>query len=222
MVKNEIKISVEGVSTSQDPIKVLNQMIETRSKLLHQSTVQSTASVAVNALKSVRTATRDARKSFKIKVEETPYFVGFSYSEKRPCLRSGNSRYSPKVSLDSKVVYLTNGIKNPQKNAHVYKVTYEKKNLKPVFIACSSKKVALDFAIKATQHRIDNRGTLAKNALSVAVGKIASKTLQLDGSSESKTMASKLVDVQEWNSGWDYTIKISDNVEYSEEALKGG
>ena len=224
MVKNEIKISVEGVSTSQDPIKVLNQMIETRSKLLHQSIVKSTASVAVNALKSVRTATRDARKrkSFKIKVEETPYFVGFSYSEKRPCLRSGNNRYSPKVSLDSKVVYLTKGIKNPQKDAHVYKVTYEKKNLKPVFIACSSKKVALDFAIKATQHRIDNRGTLAKNALSVAVGKIASKTLKLDGSSESKTMASKLVDVQEWNSGLDYTVKITDNVEYSEEALKGG
>ena len=81
MVKNEIKISVEGVSTSQDPIKVLNQMIETRSKLLHQSTVQSTASIAVNALKSVRTATRDARKRkrLNIKVEEKQYFVGFSY-----------------------------------------------------------------------------------------------------------------------------------------------
>ena len=58
--------------------------------------------------------------------------------------------------------------------------------------------------------------------MSVAIGKIASKSLQLDGSSESKTMASKLVDVQEWNSGLDYTVKITDNVEYSEEALKGG
>ena len=35
-------------------------------------------------------------------------------------------------------------------------------------------------------------------------------------------MASKLVDVQEWNSGLDYTVKITDNVEYSQEALKGG
>lgn len=224
MVESQIQISVDGVSNGKDPIKELNRMIEKRSQLLHQSTAQSTAAIAVNAIKSIRSATRDARKrnKFKIKVEDTPYYVGYSHSEKRPCLRSGIDRHSPKIALDAKVVYLTKGIKHPERNCHVYKVTYEKKNLKPVYIACESSKVALDFATKATKHRIDNRGTLAKNALGVAIAKIASKSLQLEGSNEAKQKASVLAQVQEWNSGWDYTIKISDKVDYSQEAMRGG
>lgn len=129
----------------------------------------------MTALKSIRSATKDARKTrkFKIKIEDTSYYVGFSYSERKPCLRSGPSKYSSKVFLDSKVVFLTKGIVNPMKNAHVYKVTYEKSNLKPVYVACASKSVAMDFAQKATKHRIDEKGTLAKNAMSVAIGKVA-------------------------------------------------
>lgn len=223
MVQQDVTITVDGVK-GKDPIAELNKLIEQRSRLLHQSTAKATAATAVTVLKSLRAATKDARKTrkFRIKVEDTSYFVGFSQSEKKPCLRSGPSRYSPKVFLDSKVVFLTKGIANPMKNANVYKVTYEKSNLKPVYIACLSKKVAMDFATKATKHRIDEKGTLAKNAMTVAIGKVAQKSFQLEGSNDSKRLASTIATVNEWNSGLDYTIKIQDNLVYASDAIKGG
>lgn len=222
-MNTNIKISVENVA-GKDPLKELNKLIEQRSRLLHQSVAQSTAATAVTALKSVRAATKDARKTskFKIKVEQTAYCVGFSYHEKKPCLRTGKSRNSPKVVLDAKVVFMTKNIAKPHLNAHVFKVTYEKKAIKPFYIACASDQAALDYAIKATKHRIDEKGTLGKNAIGVAIGKVAQKSFQLEGGKDAKAIASTISDVQEWNSGWDYTLKITDNLYYATDAVKGG
>lgn len=149
---------------------------------------QATAAVAVNALKSIRSATNDARKrkKFNIKVEETTYCVGFSFTDKKPCLRASRDKHSQKVKLDARVVFLTKGIKNPSKHCHVYKVTYEKESIKPIYIACLSPKNAMDFALRATKHRIDAKGTLAKNALGVAIGRVASQSLGLEGSTKSR------------------------------------
>ena len=95
--------------------------------------------MAQNALKSIRAKTQDAkkRKKFKIKVEHTTYVVGFSRSERKPCLRAGTGRDAARViPQDGKVVFLTSGIVNPSKNAHVFKVTQEHDDVRPLYIAC--------------------------------------------------------------------------------------
>lgn len=127
MIEPQLKIELDGVP-SKDPIATLNRLISERSNQLRQAVFKATSAVAVNALKSIRSATRDARKrkKFKIKVEPTSYCVGFSFSDKRPCLRASNDRNSPKIQLNARVVFLTKGIKKPEKDCRVFKVTYEK------------------------------------------------------------------------------------------------
>ena len=151
MVELDAKLSLEGANGG-DPIETLNNLIRQRSELLKQSVFQATAATMVNALKSIRTTTRDAKKhkKFNIKVELMPYYVGFSGTEKKPCLRTAPRKDAPKATVDGRIVFLTNGIINPLKNAHVYKVTQEKPSNVPLYIACRDEKTAENYAIKAS------------------------------------------------------------------------
>ena len=221
MVKFEQKITAEGISQSKDALGALNKLIQQRSEVLHQTSVQATAATMVNALKSIRTQTLDAKKhtKFDIKVEETSYYVGFSHSENRPCLRSAPSRTAPKVVVDGRVIFLTRYMHNPMKEAHVYKVTQEKPLRKTLYIACANPNTALEYAKRATKHRIDSNGTLAKDALSVAIGKVAEKSFKLESKNKK---SSSVATVSESKGDGTYYIKVQDNLEYSTNALKGG
>lgn len=221
MVELEAKVSVEGVGSSKDALETLNQLIKKRSEQLHQTTFQATAATMVNALKSIRQTTMDAKKKkrFNIVIEQTPYYVGFSNSEQKPCLRSAPSPKAPKVTVQGRVVYLTRGIINPLVNAHVYKVTQEKPAKTQLYIACMNEKIAEEYALKATRHRIDTSGTLAKDAIGVAIGRVAEKSFKLEGKSKSST---RVATVSEHRSGGQYTLRVDDNLDYSTEALKGG
>lgn len=63
---------------------------------------------------------------------------------------------------------------------------------------------------------------MGKNALGVAIGKIATKSLNLEGSSISKVLASNVSDVSETKQNNEYTIKITDHLSYATDALTGG
>lgn len=176
-------------------------------------------------MKSIRAKTQDAkkRKKFNIKVEQTTYVVGFSRTDRKPCLRASMDRHAAKVvPPDGKVVFLTTGIINAARNAHVYKVTQEHDDVRPLYIACRTPVEAEEYAKKATKHRIQSKGTLGKNALGVAMSKVAAKSMQLDGSSKSKNLASLAATVIERKSGGDYSLAVRDNLDYASEALKGG
>lgn len=71
MVEMESKLTLEGGRNTNDAVDELNRLIRERSKVLQQTTFQATAAVAINALQSIRSATKDARKTqkFNIKVE---------------------------------------------------------------------------------------------------------------------------------------------------------
>lgn len=205
------------------PIEVLNQLIKERSEYLNQSVKKSAIAVAINALKSLRAQTNDARKNrkFKIEIEETQYNVGFDGNTRRLCLRNGPLKTSPRVFPQERVVFNCRGLNNPTKQAQVYRVKYEKLSIKPFLIACPSKNDALTYALKATKLRIDEKGSLAKNALGVAMAKLASKT-KLDGSQESKSLASTLSAVIERTTATSYYVKVTDGLEYATNALKSG
>lgn len=138
MVQIEETLTLDG-GKKGNAVEELNKLIAARSKALHQTTFQATAAVAQNALKSIRAKTQDAkkRKKFSITVEQTPYVVGFSYSERKPCLRVSAGKDAARViPEDGKVVFLTTGIVNPAKNAKVFKVTQEHEGVRPLYIAC--------------------------------------------------------------------------------------
>lgn len=221
MIQWEPKIAVEGVGQSQDPLNALNKLIQQRSEALKQTTFQATAAIMVNALTSIRAATLDARKhkKYDIKVEETSYYVGFSHSENRPCLRTGPFKNAPKATVNGRVIFLTRYVQNPTKNAHVYKVTQEKPLQKPLYIACLNEKTALEYAIRATKHRIDANGTLGKDALSVAIGKVAVKSFKIEGKNKNPT---NVAIVTESKGNGEYSVRVEDNLDYATNAVKGG
>ena len=223
MVEMNTKLTLEG-GKGGNAVDELNRLIAERSKVLHQTTFQATAAVAINALQSIRSATKDARKTqkFNIKVEQTPYYFGFSKSENKPCLRSGPTPTSAKVTPEGKVIFLTSHIVNPVRNAKVFKVTQEKVSHWPLYIVCQSQHEAENYAIKATKHRINALGTLGRNALGVAMAKVADKSKTLEGSVKSQTLASQLATVNESKNGNEYKISIKDNLDYATDAMKGG
>lgn len=138
-------------------------------------------------------------------------------------MRASADRNAPRViPQDGKVVFLTTGIVNPSKNAHVFKVIQEHEGVRPLYIACRTSSEAENYATSATKHRIDNKGTLAKNALGVAMSKVAAKSMSLDGSAKSKNLASQAASISESKTGGEYTLTVKDNLEYASDALKGG
>ena len=216
-MNTEITATYEG-----KPLSVLNELIEKRSRILKESVRDAVAAVGINALTSIRASTLDARKKkkFDIKVEDTGWYAGYSKSLNSMCVRSGVSPYSKRIDGLKKVVYLTHGIKN-QSERHVFKVTQEKKEIEPFYVACVTSQIAMDYALKATKHRIDDFGTLAKNALGVAMYKLA-RNSKLEGSAKSQMSASKVATVDVHDADGEYSVRISDELEYATDALNGG
>jgi len=154
-------------------------------------------------------------------VEDTGWYGGFSYSEHKPVVRTGVSPHSQKVSGLGKVVWLTHGVKQ-QAQKHVYKVTPDALNIKPYYIVAQTSQIAMNYELKATKHRIQNHGALAKNALGVAMSKAGQKGNGLEGSGTSKALASGVaqVDVRDTNNF--YSMVVEDELNYATEAVKGG
>lgn len=204
------------------PLSVLNDLIKLRSQALKESVRDATAAVGINALTSIRTTTLDARKKkkFEIKVEDTGWYAGFSKTLNTMCVRDGISPYSKRIDGLKKVVYLTHGI-TKQANRHVYRVTQEKTQIEPFYVACATSQIAMDYALKATKHRINDYGTLAKNALGVAMHKLAG-TSKLEGSGKSQASASKVSRVDVHDGDGDYSVTITDELDYATDAVNGG
>ena len=204
------------------PLSVLNELIKKRSEILKESVRDATAAVGINALNSIRSTTLDARKKkkFDIKVEDTGWYAGFSKSLNTMCVRDGILPSAKRIDGLNRVVYLTHGIKQ-QANRHVYRVTQEKTQIEPFYVACATSQIAMDYALKSTKHRINDYGTLAKNALGVAMHKLAG-TSKLEGSAKSQASASTVsrVDVQDGDG--EYSVMITDELDYATDAVKGG
>ena len=203
------------------PMDVLNELLKRRSEIMNEAVRDATAAVGINALISIRATTADARnkKKYEILVEDTGWYGGFSKALNKPCVRDGVSPYSKRIDGLGKVVFLTHGIKK-QSDKHVFKVTQEKAEVKPFYIVCATSNIAMNYAIKATQHRIERFGTLGKNALGVAMQKLAGSS-KLGGSAQSQTTASSVSTVEITDGNQEYSVVITDNLEYATSAAGG-
>lgn len=211
-------------SGAKKPIDELNRLIALRSKALNMSTKRATVAVAIDALKSLRAATKDARKTkrFKIKVEFTGWYGGFTWPERKPCVRTGPRRGDPKAALgDMKVRWLINGLKR-QEQRKAFLVTPEKTDKKPYIVVCADAKTAMEYEKRASLNRVKNMGGLAKNALSVAMNKISQTGSKLDGNSVNKVNPSGLAAVWVTDSENSCSVRVVDRLEYSSNALRGG
>ncbi len=210
------KVTYEG-----KPLEVLNDLMRRRSQQLKQHIGNAVAATMVNVLRSVRADIRNATKTkkFNIKIQDTGYYGGFSSVKKCRVARRGMSKNSPEVSLPSKVVWLT--WDNPkQSECHIYRVVTE--SGKEYYAGARNEAIVTNNELRRIMKRINHYGGLAKNAVSVAMNKIASKTIEQDGSNISKNKASTLADVVINEQGGLYSMTMTSEVEYGTDALKSG
>lgn len=212
----QLRVTYEG-----QPLEVLTELIRKRSQVMHQCMDNAVAGTMVNVLRSLRSDTKNAikTKKFNVEVEDTGFYGGFSYSEKKRCVRAGVSKYSSKVKLDGKVVWLT-WDKPKQSECHVYKVTNEQNQV--YYVGARNTSMVMNYELGRIKKRISNYGGLAKNVLSIAMNQIATKSLPQDGSNVSRNKASTLSKVTISQSGNMYTITVVDEVNYGTDALKSG
>lgn len=211
-------------SGAKKPLDELNRLIALRSKALNTSTRKAAVAVAIDALKSLRTATRDARKKkrFKIKVEFTGWYGGFSWPDRKPCVRTGPRRGDPKAALGGmKVKWLIDGLKR-QEQRKAFKVTPEKTGKKPYLVVCADARQAREYEKRASLNRVNDMGGLARNALGVAMNKISQRGAKLEGNSAGKVNPSSLASVWVVDSGNSCSVRVVDRLDYSSNALRGG
>ncbi len=195
-------------------------LMEKRRVILGESAKDALVACGIDALVSLRAATKTAIKknSFATGVESTGWYGGFSQSLRKPCIRQGWRHDSPRVDVGgARVKFLTHGVRDARKQ-RVFKVTPEHRAVAPYYVVCESKAVAKAFEKKCAMHRVGNLGNLAKNALGVAMAKLSTRNVAIDGSSTCVNAASRLSDVARA----DGVITITDKLGYSVAALKGG
>lgn len=205
------------------PIEELNRLISIRSRQLQQTTKSATVAIAIDVLKSIRTSTKSAekRKKFNIVVKDTGWYGGFSNTDRKPVIRNGVSPNSSKVVPNLSVKWCVQGVKK-QRDKHVYLVQPETKNKKPYYVVAPTSQVAYNYEVRASLARVKTLGGLAKNALGVAMNKLSNINPPLNGSNLAKAKASTLGQVEEHDSGDNYSITVTDQLDYASDALKGG
>lgn len=213
-----------SMTYKKQPLEVLNQLIEKRQQFMRECARDAVVATAIDALKSIRTMTRSAlgRTKFAFKVEDTGYYGGYSASEHRSCVRQGVGRHSPKIKLDGRVV-----IRCPrfvrQASRHIYRVTPERREKDPVYYVCAvSADIATAYEMSRIRKSIRRTGGLARNALSVAMGRTSTRNGDMEGSSTSRSFAEKCVTVMRDGAADTYSVTVVDAVNYARLALKGG
>lgn len=205
------------------PLEELNRLIGIRSQQLQQTTKSATVAVLIDALKSIRAATSNAekRKKFNIVVTNTGWYGGYSHSEHRPVIRSGMQPRSPKITGLQKVIWITQPTMK-QQDRHVFKVVSERLQKEPYYVVCATEQEAYNYEKKASLERVKMHGGLGRNALGVAMNKISTINPPLNGSNMARAKASTLGVVEEHDSNGEYSIKVTDELDYASDALKGG
>ena len=204
------------------PLSALSDFIEKRARVMGESAKDAVVATAENVLVSLRALTKLASpqkiRKMKVNVEDTGFYASFSNSERRRVVRTGTSPHAPKVQLDGRVRWLDRGVARISR--HVYKVTPIRPGEKPYYVAASSASVAENFERKRASLRTDRSASLARNALSQAMGKVSTKKPKMGG--KPTAVKSNLATVLHAESGDRYAVTVVDNLEYSTAALKGG
>ena len=204
------------------PLAALNEFMKKRMRLMGESVKDAVVATAENVLTSLRALTRVAKpqkiRKAKVQVEDTGFYASFSNSERRRVVRTGTSPYAPKVHLDGRIRWLDRGVSRGSR--HVYKVTPIRPGEKPYYVAAASPTVAANLERQRAFYRSDRSASLARNAISVAMGMVSTRPPTLGG----KPTANKpnLAKVVHTDGGDHYTVDVTDNLAYALAALDGG
>ncbi len=216
--------SIRVTNAGDKPLSVLSELIQKRRSILGESAKDAVVATAIDALVSIRAATRTAagKKKTKPTVQDTGWYGSFSASDRRPCFRSGVGRYAPRIDPGkAHVRWLTKGV--PHMQQHVYLVTPEHKEVAPYYVVCSTPAVAEAFEQRAAMHRIDRFGDLAKHALGVGMAKISTRNVSSKAGPKARATATKLAFAQSGDIGErGYFVEVTDGLDYGMDALKGG
>lgn len=214
--------AITATYAGNKPLSVLSDLIRKRREILGESAKDAVVATAIDALVSIRAATKTAagKKKTKPKIEDTSWYGSYSNSTGRPCFRSGVGKYSKRIEVPSRrVKWLVAGVR--RENRHVYRVTPEHGKVAPYYVVCQSPEIADAFEQLAAKHRTDEYGDLAKHALGVAMYKISTRNVASRAGVKARMAASKLAKTIFGDTpAGGYFVSIDDELEYAISALK--
>lgn len=211
------------------PVEMLSRLIAERSKWLKEATEDSAAAVAIQVLKSLRSATREASpekiaRKAKVSLARNLH-VGFPKvggRRKFKILTSGKVEFRPKENeriamspatrplWENKVFIFTDDMRGPEKT-----ITY--------YVVAPSQHAALKWAQAKIFRRVSRHSGLAKTALGILMHSVATVS---DNGAEADTrnadLARKNTRKTETKGGGRYTLRLEDLLDYSMAALRGG
>ena len=212
----------------------LSATIAKRQKYLNETAFQSVHATAVNALKTIRTATRVAKPSG-IKVDVTPRAdLTFSYTREsaagsrgraKMCIRS-NSGVRFEDGQIGKIMFVDcHGVKAEAVKVYQFKDTGEEKT-KTYIIAATSPSKARGCAQRIVARRVLRFAGLAKKAVSALMVKTNNKGPADAVSFRVASVAARVTSVGRVCSSGEgsgtFRLEIRDDLRYAARALKGG
>lgn len=217
--------AITATYAGNKPLSVLSDLIRKRREILGESAKDAVVATAIDALVSIRAATKTAagKKKTKPKIEDTSWYGSFSRSTNRPCIRASVGKGAAKVEVPDgcRIKWFTKDVKS--RDQHVYRVTPEHAKVAPYYVVCRTRKDADAFEQLAAMHRIKEYGDLAKHALGVAMYKASTRNVSSKASIKARMAASRLAhaDFGDTPSGGFY-IAIKEDIDYAMDALKNG
>jgi len=207
------------------PLEELQRLIAKRQQFCYECARDAVVGTAITVLRSIRALTRDAhrRTKFNVEVADTGFYGGYSATERCRVVRQGVSRYSQKVKMDGKVVWLTPPGTRQYLN-HIYRIVPEhrpEKN-KPYYVCAYSAGDARGYEMKRIRRGIARTGGLALNTLSAAMAQLSTRNDPMVGSSIARSLAGKYSLVTRNGKGEEFAVTVLDNLDYAVSALKGG
>lgn len=219
-----VRITTEGGR----PVEALSRLIEARSKWLHETTEDACAAVAIQVLKSLRSATREASpekiaRKAKVSLAKNLH-VGFPKiggRRKFRVLTSGKIEFRPKENeriiytpatyplWENKVFVFTDDFRGPEKT-----VTY--------YVVAPSQHAAQKWAQGKIARRVGRHSGLAKTALGILMHSVATNSQGAEADSRNAALARENTRKTVAKGGGRYGLRLEDLLDYSMAALRGG
>ena len=213
LISAEITVSAFG----NRPLDELQRLIDLRVRRLGESATDAAVATMIDAVKSIRAATREAKPGAKAAatVEELDGIRLGRHRTGRPCLRSGAAEFVPKCRVKFLAVP---GVRDSEMK--VFRVTPEHEIVGSYIVVARSAGDARRFERLCAQHRKERHGGLAKTALGIAMAKMS--TRNADTKRFRDIQESRIVSVERKGDGRSVALSVHDRLGFAKLALRGG
>lgn len=223
-----ITLSINGAETGR-AIAGLQQALELRAKAFGRGGRQlrnAVVSTAINLLVSLRKVTRKPTTATlgTPKIVDTGMFGSWTRhgGRNQRCIRSGDSPRSPRVTPALKVSWTSAAVADDKHAHHVYGITPVNQRKPAYLLVAKSAADAQKFEKRRVQKAIRLLGGTAKDALSIAMSRISTRSPAMTGGRLAHGAAAKRVSAGVSQSGNGFSVVVHDNLEYALYALRGG